>query len=101
MHAITTACGYGSWLSPGRRSSVFSLRNQIRHLAIGGALARRETGRHPGTIRGAAVLAHLALAFDARDRQPQADDGAELRGNELLRRIRHGPRRGARGAALL
>ncbi len=59
--------------------------------AIAGPLALGEAAGNAQTVLDAAVLAHLALAFEAGDRQAQADDALELGPDEGLRRVGDGP----------
>lgn len=64
-------------------------------MALRWPLAFGEAGGDAGAVGRAAVLAELALAFERRDRHAQADDTAQLRLDELRRRIRDRPGRGA------
>src|SRR5581483_260962 len=56
--------------------------------------ALAESRDHTGAIGLGAVLAHLPFALDARNGNLDADDGAHLHGDEILRRIADGPRLG-------
>src|SRR3712207_4408368 len=95
-----------SWVRSGMTVSLFrgrpdrgqppgSGRDQGGNLPVGDPIAGREPRRDPGPILGGPVLAHLALALDARDRHPQTDDPPQLRTDERLRRVRDGPWLGA------
>src|SRR6478735_8406315 len=69
-----------------------SHRDERGDTAIRCLVARGQAGRDPGPVGLVAVLAHLARAFEAGDRQAQPDDAAQLGADERLRRIGYRPR---------
>src|SRR4029079_10883376 len=76
-----------------------ALAHQLGHRALDRIAALAEASHDPGPVLARAVLTHLPLALDARDRDLDPDDRAELGVDVARRRVADLPRRGA-GRAL-
>ncbi len=81
-----------SALLPGRRLSP--LTHQPRHCQRRLVALLLQPDRHTLAIGRRPVLARLPLALDPRDRDLDADDRLDLRGDERLGRVLDGPRLG-------
>src|SRR5678816_4388833 len=83
-----------SGLASSRSLHVSALAHQLGHRALDWIAALAKASHDPGPVLARPVLTHLPLALDARDRNLDPDDRAELGLDVARRRVADLPRRG-------